>query len=145
MMGAKMDGEELHEKHRRRFWRTLGIAVVAGMPIGIAAGFGAGLSKGDYEFFWSWAPDWLVLLLLSFSVATILYGSWKFMGSIDEVELQDNLWGSFVAYGAYVLLFPAWWVLGKAGITTEPNHWAIFLIVLTIGFGYYLWRKWRAR
>lgn len=145
MMGEKMDGEGLHSENRKRFWRTLGIAFVAGLPVGIAAGFGAGLSDGDYDYFWSWAPDWVVLLLLGFSVATILWGSWKFMRSIDEVELNDNLWASFVAYGIYALLFPTWWVLGKAGIAGEPNDWAIYLAVLTIGFGYYLWRKWRAR
>lgn len=145
MTGAMMDGEELHEKHRKRFWRTLGIASLAGMPVGIAVGFGAGLSKGDRNYFWSWAPDWAVLFLLSFSIATIFYGSWKFMRSIDEVELQDNLWGSFAAYGAYVLLFPAWWVLGKAGITAEPDDWTIFFVALGAGLAFYLWRKWRAR
>ena len=51
--------------------------------------------------------------------------------SRDEVELNDNLWASFVAYGIYALLFPTWWVLGKAGMAGEPNDWAIYLVVLT--------------
>lgn len=143
MMGVKMDGEQLHAQHRKRFWNTLAIAGMGGVPIGLAVGIGHG--EGNIDYFWSWAPDWLVLVLLAIAVATILYGSWRFMRAIDEVELQDNLWTSWVAYGVYALLFPAWWVLGKAGITREPNDWAIYFFVLGIGLGYYLWRKWQAR
>jgi uncharacterized membrane protein YidH (DUF202 family) len=140
-----MDGERLHAAHRRRFWRTLAIAGIGGVPIGFAVGFGAGYTDGDRNAFWTWAPDWLVLLLLAVAVATVLYGSWKFMRSIDEVELQDNLWSSCAAYGAYALLFPSWWALGKAGITGEPNHWMIFFAALGVGLATYLWRKWNAR
>lgn len=145
MMGAMMDGEQRHAQYRRRFWRTLGIAGLGGLPIGFAIGFGAGYTEGDFNAFWNWAPDWLVIALLVFAAATILYGSWRFYKSIDEVELLDNLWANSAAYGAYALLFPAWWVLGKTGIAPEPNHWLIFLAALGAGLVAYLGRKWRAR
>ena len=144
-MGVTMDGEGLHAESRKRFWRTLGIAGIGGVPFGFAVGFGVGYTDGDYDAFWNWAPDWLVLLMLVLAVTTIVYGSWRFMRAIDEVELQDNLWSSYAAYGVYALLFPIWWVLGKAGITSEPNDWLIYLAALGIGLAYYLWRKWRAR
>ena len=144
-MGATMDGENLHEQHRKRFWRNLAIAGVGGIPIGFAAGFGAGYTKGDFDAFWNWAPDWLIIALLALAIGTLLYGSWRFYRSVDEVELLDNLWGSSAAYSAYSLLFPSWWVLQKAGITAPPNHWLIFLIAIGTGMAVYLGRKWRAR
>jgi len=144
MMGAMMDGEQLHVAQRRRFWRTLGIAGIGGIPVGFAVGFGAGYTGGDFDAFWNWAPDGLVIALLVFSLAAILYGSWRFYKSIDEVELLDNLWASSTAYSAYVLLFPLWWVLGKTGMAPPPNDWLIFLAALGAGLAFYLWRKWRA-
>ena len=145
MTGAMMDGEKLHDENRKRFWRTLGIAGLGGVPIGFAVGLGSGLFDGELNAFWSWAPDWLVLLLIGISVASISYGTWRFYRAIDEVELQDNLWSNAAAYGAYALLFPCWWALGQAGMTPPPNHWAIFLAALVAGLAAYAIRKWRAR
>lgn len=145
MTGAMMDGEHLHAAYRKRFWRTLMLVGLGSIPIGFAVGFGAGRTKGNFSAFWDWAPDWLVLLLLGLALFSILFGSWRFHRSVDEVELLDNLWGSWAAYGVYALLFPSWWVLSKARITGEPNHWAIFFAALGAGMALYLWRKWRAR
>ena len=145
MMGAAMEGEQRHAEHRRRFWRTLGIAGIGGIPVGFAVGFGAGYTGGDFDAFWNWAPDSLVIGLLAFSLAAILYGSWRFYKSIDEVELLDNLWASSAAYSAYVLLFPLWWVLAKTDMAPPPNDWVIFLVALGSGLAFYLGRKWRAR
>lgn len=146
MMGATMtSGEQLHRASRTRFWRTLAIAGAGGVPMGFAVGFGFGISRGDIDTFWNWAPDWLIIILLVVSIAGILYGSWRFHRSIDEVELTDNLWSSWAAYGVYAMLFPTWWVLGKAGLTSPPNDWVIYLAALLGGLSCYGWRKWRAR
>lgn len=142
---GKGEGERLHDQHRKRFWQTLLIAGVGGIPLGFAAGYGAGFSGGNVDHFWTSAPDWLILALLVISLTAILFGSWRFHRSVDELELLDNLWGSWAAYGIYALLLPTWWVLGKAGITREPNDWAIYFAALGGGLGLYLWRKWQAR
>jgi len=145
MMGAMMDGERLHQTQRKRFWRNLLAVGLAGAPIGFAVGFGAGYSRGDLDAFWNWAPDWLVIGLLGFAIVGFSFGTWRFYRSIDEVELLDNLWSSLAAYYVFALLFPVWWVLGKAGISGEPNYWIIFLAALVLGLATYLFRKWRAR
>jgi len=145
MMGAMMDGEQLHQTQRKRFWRNLLAVGLAGAPIGFAVGFGAGYSRGDLDAFWNWAPDWLVIGLLGFAIVGFSFGTWRFYRSIDEVELLDNLWSSLAAYYVFALLFPVWWVLGKAGISGEPNYWIIFLAALVLGLATYLFRKWRAR
>ena len=145
MMGAMMEGENLHEQSRTRFGRSLAIVGIGAAPSGAGVGWGIGHSKGDFDAFWNAAPDWLVLALLALAAVTLLYGSWRFYRSVDEVEMLDNLWGSAAAYGAYSMLFPAWWALDRAGITGEPNHWLIFLVALGVGLAAYLGRKWRAR
>ena len=145
MMGAMMDGERLHQTQRKRFWRNLLAVGLAGAPIGFAVGFGAGYSRGDLDAFWNWAPDWLVIGLLGFAIVGFSFGTWRFYRSIDEVELLDNLWSSLAAYYVFALLFPVWWVLGKAGISGEPNYWIIFFAALVLGLATYLFRKWRAR
>ena len=146
MMGVTMtDGEKLHAASRKRFWRALMFAGAFGAPLGFAIGFGFGKSRGNFDAFFEWTPDWLVIALVAFSAAGFLYGSWRFKRSIDEVELQDNLWSSTAAYGAYALLFPCWWVLGKAGVVPQPNDWIIYFVALVAGLLAYGKRKWDAR
>ena len=111
-----MEGENLHAQHRKRFWRNLIIIGLGAAPIGAVMGWGVGNKQG-FDAFWTMAPDWLVVSLLTLAVTTLLYGSWRMYRSIDEVELLDNLWSSAASYAAYSILFPVWWVLGKTGIT----------------------------
>ena len=145
MMGVIMEGEKLHSEHRRRFWRNLMIVGIGALPIGFAIGFGAGHRGGDFDAFLTSAPDWQVIALLGLAVGGVIYGSWRFYRSIDELELLDNLWASSAAYSAYSLLFPIWWILSRAGIAVEPNQWLIFMVALGGGLATYLARKWRAR
>jgi hypothetical protein len=139
-----MEGENLHAQLRKRYWRNLTIAGIGAAPIGFGVGWYAHHSNGEIDAFWSAAPDWAVIALLALAITALLFGSWRFYRSIDEVELLDNLWASSASYTAYILLFPTWWVLGKAGIAQEPNDWLIFFAALGSGTAFYLWRKWRA-
>jgi hypothetical protein len=146
MTGEVMtSGEELHAANRKRFWRTLSLAGVGGIPVGFAVGLGFGLSRGDINAFWTGAPAWLVIALVTLSAAGFLWGSWRFYRSIDEVERLDNLWSSSAAYAAYAIIFPCWWALGQAEIAPVPNDWMIYLIALLIGLLAYGKRKWDAR
>ena len=147
MMGVMQmgDGELAHDARRRQFWRTLGLIGLVGMPVGFGIGFVAGFENTDLGVFWRRIPDGAAIVIVALSVLAIGYGSWRFMKTIDEVELADNLWGSTAAYYIYALLFPAWWALAEAGVTSSPNHWLIFLAALLGGGAVYLARKWRAR
>ena len=142
---AMTSGEDLHSARRKRFWRTLSLAGLCGIPVGFAVGLGFGMSRGDITAFWTKSPDWLVIALVAAALAGFLWGCWRFYLSMDEVELLDNLWSSTVAYGAYAVIFPAWWALGQAGIVTPPNDWIIYLAALLIGLAAYGKRKWDAR
>lgn len=147
MMGDAMqlgEGERLETSRRRKFWRALGGIMIVGMIVGGAAGFFAATEGVPPDQAWTMMPDWLAVAIIGAGLIAFNIGCWAFMRSIDEVELADNLWASTVSYYVYAMLFPTWWALAKAGVTTEPNHWLIFAISLGSGMGFYLWRKVRA-
>ena len=147
-MGAVMDkgeGERLEQGRRRRFWTVIGLLLAAGAVTGFVAGYAGAHQDVPPDAMLRTVPDGVVIAFLAFAIAAFSYGCWAFLKAIDEVELADNLWGSTASYYAYAVLFPSWWLLSQAGITPQPNHWAIFFASLTAGLAAYGYRKWRAR
>lgn len=148
MMEARMlegEGERLERSRRRRYWRVLVGLAAGGMAVGFVFGFVSGHRDVPLDQAVAAVPDGAVIALLAFAIATFTYGCWAFLQSIDEVDLADNLWGSTASYYTYAILFPSWWVLGQAGISSAPNHWTIFVVSLVAGLAVYGFRKWRAR
>ena len=147
MMGVKEmgEGEQLHERKRKQFWRTLGFIALVGIPIGGAVGYASVSSDGDLTAFWRGLSPPVALVIVTAAVLLFSYGCWRFAKAIDEVETQDNLWGSTAAYYVYSILFPAWWALAQANVVMPPHDWAIYLVALAGGMLAYGWRKWQAR
>ena len=148
MMGVAMqlgEGERLESRRRRQFWTVIGAIMAAGAATGFVTGFVAGHKEVPADQVWAAMPDGLAIAIVALALIAFNIGCWAFARAIDEVELADNLWGSTAGYYVYVMLFPAWWALGKAGVTSDPNHWLIFFAALAGGGIAYLWRKWRAR
>lgn len=137
------EGERLHAQRRRRFWSILGWLFVAGLITGAVAGVGLAPVLNGKEMP-SWAAP-LVAISTALAVLATIYGSWRFFTSVDEVEVVDNLWGSLIGFYAYVMIFPAWWVVWKVGLVGEPNDWAIFAAAFTIALAAYAYRKWQSR
>ncbi len=149
MMGAAMtergEGERIEARRRRLFWFTLAIIAIGGAVVGFVTGFysvGDELSPGDALA--SMSPG-AVIAIVALGLVSFIYGCWRFLKVIDEVELADNLWGSTASFYAYATLFPTWWALWKGGVLGEPSDWAILLVALVFGGVVYAWRKWRAR
>ena len=137
------DGEKLHADRRRRFWLTLGGLAGVGFVVGLVGQGAVEASKRTGQL-----PEWTSTAgAIGVVVAALLviYGSWRFFVSVDELEIADNLWGSLIGYYWYGILFPAWWALDKLGWVPEPNHWAIFLSSMIVAALVYLYRKWRLR
>ena len=147
-MGTNMtegEGERLEQARRRKFWSMLGLIALVGAATGFIFGFATGYEGVALAEVPGILPDWLVIGLVVLAATAFTYLCWRFKASIDEVELADNLWASTASYYLYGILFPAWWVLGAAGITPEPSGWTIYLVALVGGLLVYGWRKWRAR
>ena len=146
MTGASMEmgeGERLEAARRKRFWRILGWLTFAGFIGGLIFG-GTFAIHGKGTIATAVIPPTVIVGAVAIAIAGFLYGTWRFFVSVDELELQDNLWGSLVGFYAYSTVFPFWWLLWKAGVTPQPHDWAIFAISLISATAVYFWRKWRA-
>jgi hypothetical protein len=137
------EGERLEAGRRRRFWRILGWLVAAGFIAGII--FGGTLAfLGEGPSAATVIPPAVIVGAVVIALAGFLYGTWRFFASIDELELQDNLWGSLIGFYVYSTIFPSWWLLWRTGVAGEPHDWVIFAVTLISGTAAYFWRKWRA-
>ena len=148
MTGTAMqmgEGEFRERARRRRFWMVIGGIAAAGMITGFVSGVLAAYNQVPPDQVWASIPDGIAIGFVAVALIAFNIGCWAFVRAIDEVELVDNLWGSTIGFFVYAMLFPAWWVLGEAGVVGEPNHWFIFAASLGAGGIAYLWRKWRAR
>ena len=146
MTGATMEmgeGERLEAARRRRFWRLLAWLVFAGFIGGLIFG-GTFFLIGDGTLAVTVIPPAVIIGAVAIAIAAFLYGTWRFFVSVDELELQDNLWGSLIGFYVYSTIFPFWWLLWRAGVTGEPHDWAIFVITLVSATAGYFWRKLRA-
>lgn len=137
-------GERLHAQRRRRFWGALAALAVAGAITGAFSGFQAARHDTDLSGVWATLPPALVIGLVIVAIIAFSLGCLAFVRASDEVEIADNLWGSTASYYVYATLFPAWFVLHKAGIVGEPRDWTIFFVTLLAGLAVYGWRKLRA-
>jgi hypothetical protein len=139
------EGERAERLRRRKFWSAVGVTAVLGLPIGFVLGRAAGRNGGSMSDAFAGLPATVTIGLLAFALAGFLWGCWLFYKSIDEVEIVDNLWGSTAGFYIYMILFPVWWVLWKAGVAGEPHDWIILASSLGFGTLVYFYRKWRAR
>jgi len=136
-------GEKLHADRRRRFWLTLGGLAAVGFVVGAVGQGATEISTRGGEL-----PGWAPLaggIGVVVAVLLVVYGSWRFFVSVDELELADNLWGTLYGYYWYAILFPTWWALNKLGWVPMPDHWAIFISSMIVAGAVYLYRKWRLR
>ena len=141
---VKGEGERLHDRRRRNFWKVLGALALLGGVIGFLSGAVKGYADAsgaqiDPILMQAGAVGVVLAALLA------IYFSWKFFVSVDEVEVADNLWASLIGFYAYGILFPLWWSLEKLQVAPAPDHWLIYgisMIAALIAYGY---RKWRLR
>jgi hypothetical protein len=143
MMGHRMgEGERLHAERRNKFWRILGGLLLLGFVTGLISGGLLGITEKGPTDWPAWVPIAGTIGIVLVAIG-LIYGSWRFFVSVDEVEVADNLWGSLVGFYAYSILFPGWWGLHRLGVTPEPDHWVIFGAAMCIAVLVYFYRKLR--
>jgi uncharacterized membrane protein YfcA len=134
-------GEARERAQRRKFWAVLGIITLVGMTVGAVLGYQFAHHDFDPDAALSAIPPWLIVSAALLYVLSVSWGTWRFVKVIDEVELQDNLWGSTAGFYFYGLAFPLWWGLWTAGLVPEPNDWAMFIATVVAGMLVYGMRK----
>ena len=145
MTGDLMDkgeGERLESTRRRKFWLVVGLLLGSGFIAGLIGGAVIGIQQPGTV---SPLSPPLAYAAIGLVLAIFYAGTWAYFRVVDEVDLLDNLWGSTAAFYAYTTLFPAWYVLNRAGVAEAPDQEAIFIASCAAGLLAYLYRKWRAR
>lgn len=119
--------ERLERGRRRRKF-----AIIAAM--GVVGGIGGGIvgAREDGHLF-DLAHPWPPLLCLALAAAFLLaIGVGKFIlrRQIDEVERMAKLRGTHAGAVLFLIGYPVWFLLWKGGFLPEPQHVAMFVIVL---------------
>lgn len=83
-------------------------------------------------------PSSIAILLVILLLVGGGVGGYLFQRSVDELEKRHNLEAGSAALSVYMLLYPSWFFLWKGNLAPEPDHIAIFMIVmLTTAILYY--------
>ena len=133
-------GERMGRVRRRRWWLSLAVITAAAVVAGIVADT---IALRGRDLMSTISPLALVVLVAAIVLA-FAYGCWLMTRALDEVELNDNLWGGIAGLYVYMLGFPSWWLLWKGGVTGEPNDWVVYLVSLSVASLVYGFRRVRS-
>jgi uncharacterized membrane protein YidH (DUF202 family) len=132
-------GTRAERDRERRWWRTFVPIVLSGF----VAGFAFALADQGETFLAGKIPPLIAVLIAGSYVVTMIWGTWAYKRVADELEMQNNLWGTAVGGSALLLVYPPWWILWRGGLVGEPVHEALFLLLFVTAIGAYLWKKYR--
>ncbi len=117
--------EQAHDRVARRRKVILGSLFVAGLPCGFAAGYF--VSSNDFTLSDPW-PPLLALSILAVFVVSITIGTLALHKVMDEHQRAQQYKAAAFAGAVVMVGYPAWFLLWKASLVSEPAHWAIFII-----------------
>jgi MFS family permease len=116
------------ERGRRR--RKFAIIAAMGAVGGIGGGIvGARESDQLFDLAHPWPPMLCLALAASFLLA-VAVGNLILRRQIDEVERMAKLRATHAGAMLFLVGYPVWFLLWKGGFVPEPQHVAMFAIVL---------------
>ncbi len=144
-MMAKADdtpgaGERATRERSRRIWWIMGGMAAIGFVTGFATAF---LEKDEGGAFPGALPPAFAIGAALVFVIAVVFGSWRYFRTIDEVERRNNYVGAIWGLNFYVVLYPVWFFLWKGGLVIEPMHEALFVATLVVTMIAYFWTKLR--
>ena len=136
-----MTGTAMGEGERAEAARGRRAAMLAGASAVVAVAMIVGTAifkQGHGQIAPGWSIAFVGLYLL------MMFACWRFACRVsDEVELRANV-GALAAGGiAYALVYPSWYFLWRGGLTPEPSHELLFVIVFVATMIAYLWKRFR--
>lgn len=146
MMGSVMAKAELGpgERAERARRRRLGWIVGALFAAGLVTGFLMARTEGPEGLLQAAMPTWLAVTLTGVYLSAVLIGSPLMLRHMDEHGRSEHLWFSAYGAGAFVIVYPAWFLLWKGRLVPEPHHLALFLTFYAgalIGYGVRFYRN----
>ena len=108
--------------------------------LGLVAGIVLALSEENWLPRLPPALAWLGAALLAAAVVG-LNAIW--IRRVDEVEISDQLWSSFVGLQAFILTATCWELLAATGAAPPVHRYGLYLATFTATCAAYFWRRLR--
>jgi drug/metabolite transporter (DMT)-like permease len=108
--------------------------------LGLVAGIVLALSEENWLPRLPPALAWVGAALLAAAVVG-LNAIW--IRRVDEVEISDQLWSSFVGLQAFILTATCWELLAATGAATPVHRYGLYLATFTATCAAYFWRRLR--
>lgn len=121
--------EKLERERRRRRIAIIGALFM----VGAVSGGIIGAREADrlFDLAHPWPPI-LCLVIAATFLAAVTIGSIILSRQTDEVERIAKLKATRAGATVYLVGYPIWFLLWKAGFLPEPMHVAIFAIVIVV-------------
>ncbi|MEI7571863.1 MAG: hypothetical protein WCJ52_01930 [Phenylobacterium sp.] len=134
---SSLSGEaRLRQRSRRirNVWiAALSVGFLGGMAFALADGGALPLSPAIF---------WTLLALVAGGVVAV--NVW-FIRRVDELEVMDNLWASFVGVIAHILIGAGWVAVAARGYAPAPDVLAVLMATLVVTLLAYFGLKLRRR
>lgn len=133
-------GERAEQAKRRKLAWTIIAMAVAGMVTGALVGY---TEVGEGGLTGATIPGWLAIALTALFLATVGFGTWFMKRHMDEHEMALHIWSSACGGSAFAVAFPAWFLLWKGRLATEPDALILFGIFYAATLAGYVFKKYR--
>ncbi|WNO53338.1 hypothetical protein [Stakelama saccharophila] len=137
------DGERSFRERRRSLWKLVGIGVGGGLLIGMVGGAAAAFVEIRGSELPRWA-GWLLWPVILGGIWWFVDYSRRYFARVDELDVQDNLWGGMIGAYAMIMGMPCWYLLARAGQVPAPTPWGLWVLTMAAMCLAYGARKWRA-
>ena len=108
--------------------------------LGLVAGIGLVLARENWLPRLPPALAWVGAALLAAAVVG-LNAIW--IRRVDEVEISDQLWSSFVGLQVFTLTATCWELLAATGAAPPVHRYGLYLATFTAATAAYFWRRLR--
>ncbi len=135
---APASGErKLRAQERRR-----GTLFVLMVLLGFLLGLGLGLSSAKDGRLPALPPAmvWIGVGLIAVAAGALTV---VWIRRVDEVEVSDLLWSSFVGLQVFAIVAPCWELLAATGAVPPVNGRAVYLGTVAVTALVHLWRRLR--
>ena len=135
---APASGErKLRARERRRF--TLSVMLVL---LGFLLGLGVGLGSARDGRLPALPPAvvWIGVGLIAVAAGALTV---VWIRRVDEVEVSDLLWSSFVGLQVFAIGAPCWEMLAAAEAAPPVNRYVVYFTTTAVSLATYLWRRFR--
>lgn len=125
----------------RKSNQIMGLSLAFGFVIGVLLSINAVIQDSAFGIFSD--PEIHVGIALALTLAWLIFLPWigiVWHRTVDEIEMAANAAGAIVAFYAYGLVVPIWWICERAGLLPPQHPMFVFVIVISV-YSVVWWHK----